>query len=304
MKTKYFTYRTSENYNTDSKRICEYPYRMEVLAMIYEEINYTADGRVKLKTYIPDVYTRKDAPRRPAMIACPGGAWTFLSPTEGEPVALTFLKEGYAAFVLYYSVGDYSEFPNPLVEISWAIKTVRDHADEWHIDPNKIAISGYSAGASVCSMSATQWNNPLIAEKLGAPSEQFKPDAAVLAYCCNDLGTIFDTPTEGLVVPTPGKITADRTPEVDVVNYVTKDTAPIFFYHCRYDEFVPVKNTWMLASKLDELGLPFELHIFGSGHHGMSVNNRLTEANEPIDSSVTQWVPLCISWLDKVFEGR
>ncbi len=103
---------------------------------------------------------------------------------------------------------------------------------------------------------------------------------------------------------TPGKISADRTPEVDVVNYVTKDTAPIFFYHCRYDECVPVKNTWMLASKLDELGLPFELHIFGSGHHGMSVNNRLTEANEPIDSSVTQWVPLCISWLDKVFEVR
>ncbi len=45
--------------------------------MIYEEINYTADGRVKLKTYIPDVYTRGEAPLREAMIACPGGAWLF-----------------------------------------------------------------------------------------------------------------------------------------------------------------------------------------------------------------------------------
>ena len=269
--------------------------------MIYRTINYTEDGRVHLQAYIPDVYAGEREPLRPAMIACPGGAWTRLSPNEGEPVALTFLKEGYAGFVLNYSVGDFSVFPNPLVEISWAIKTVRDHAEEWHIDPHKIAISGYSAGASVCSMSATQWMDPVIVEKLDAPSQSYKPDAVILAYGCNDLSTIFDVPpSDDLVIPTPGKITADRTPQVDVVNYVSKDTAPIFFYHCRYDEYVPVKNTWLLAEKMDELKLPFEMHIFGSGRHGMSVNNQLTRGSFPVDSSVTQWVPLCLKWLEKV----
>ena len=268
--------------------------------MIYQQMNYTEDGRVNLKAYIPDVMFQ-DAPLRPAMIACPGGAWVFLAPAEGEAVALTFLKEGFASFVLSYSVGDYSEFPNPLVEISWAIRTVRDHAQEWHIDPDRIAISGYSAGASVCSMSATQWMDPIITETLGGSSEMYKPNAAVLAYGCNDLATIFDSNDPDLVIPSPGKITADRTKQIDVVNYVTKDTAPIFFYHCRNDVLVPVRNTWILAEKMDEYKLPFELHIFGTGQHGMSVNNRLTARKEDIDPSVTQWVPLCIAWLDQLF---
>lgn len=267
--------------------------------MISKTLNYTEDGRVNLQTYIPEI---KNGPLMPALISMPGGAWTHLEHTEGEMVAITFMKERYAGFVLNYSVGDFSEFPNPLVEISWAIATIRRHAKEWHIDPNKIAIAGFSAGASVASMSATQWNNESIAKTLNVTVQDIKPNAAILGYCCNDLSTIFDNQNDQLVVPTPGKITADRTPEIDVVNYVTKDTVPIFFYHCRYDEYVPVKNTWLLASKLEELGLPFEMHIFQSGHHGMSVNNKLTIEKDPIDSSVTQWVPLCLSWLDKIFQ--
>lgn len=269
--------------------------------MIYKTINYTKNGRVNLQTYIPDV---SDGPLMPALIALPGGAWTHLEPSEGEVVALTFVKERYAGFVLNYSVGDYSEFPNPLVEISWAIFTIRKHAKQWHIDPNKIAIAGFSAGASVASMSATQWNTPFVSDKLNVKPEDIKPNAAILGYGCNDLSTIFDNKNDDLVIPKPGKITADRTPQIDVVNYVTKDTAPIFFYHCRYDEYVPVKNTWLLASKLEEVGLPFEMHIFQSGHHGMSVNNSLTLGKNPIDPSVSQWVPLCLKWLDTVFSDR
>lgn len=269
--------------------------------MICETINYLEDGRVNLQTYIPDVLFGNQTPLRPAMIVCPGGAWTWLAPSEGEPVALTFVKEGYVGFVLNYSIGDYSEFPNPLIEISWAIHTVREHAKEWYIDPNKIAICGFSAGSSVVSMSATQWMDSVIVEKLGGTSEMYKPNAAIFAYGANDLSTIFDAQDENLVIPEPGKITADRTPQIDVVNYVTEDTVPIFFYHCRYDEYVPVKNTWLLAAKLDELKLPFEMHIFESGHHGMSVCNQLTIGQEPIDESVTMWVPLCLKWLNYRF---
>ena len=272
--------------------------------MINKTINYTEDGRVHLQTYIPDTMTPDDPPR-PALIACPGGAWTWHAPNEGEPVALTFVKEGYAGFVLYYSVGEYSAFPNPLVEIGWAIKTIREHAEEWNIDPHKIAISGFSAGASVCSMSATQWKNPEVAAILGTDPEMLRPDAAVLAYGCNNLSTIFDAPAEDdLEIPEPGKITADRTPQIDVVNYADADTSPIFFYHCRFDKLVPVRNTWLLAEKLDQYRIPFEMHIFQTGKHGMSVNNRLTQAVTPIDNSVTQWVPLCVTWLDNVFENR
>ena len=269
--------------------------------MIYETIRYTEDGRVHLQTYVPELFSIKGN-ALPAMIVLPGGAWTHLSENESEAVALTYVREGFASFVLNYSVGDYSAFPNPLIEVAWAIATIRQNAQKWHIDPNKIALVGFSAGASLAAISATQWIDPIISETLGIPKENYKANAAILAYGCYDLATIFDNQEDDLVIPKPGKITADRTPQVDVVNYVTKDTAPIFIYHCRYDEYVPVKNTWLLAEKLEENKLPFEMHIFQSGHHGMSVNNELTVGKEPIDPSVTQWVNLSIQWLKELFQ--
>ena len=98
-----------------------------------------------------------------------------------------------------------------------------------------------------------------------------------------------------------GKLAADRTAETTIADFVTKDTAPMFFYHSRFDNMVPVKNTWILAEKLDEMKLPFEMHIFAGGVHGMSVNNRMTARKEDIDPGVSQWADLCVTWLDRVF---
>jgi acetyl esterase/lipase len=94
--------------------------------MLNKTINFTADGRVNIKTYVlPPSYDNRPCPKRPAIIILPGGAFTFLSEREAEPVALTFAKEGFHTFVLSYSVGDYSAFPNPLDEVSKAIWEVR-----------------------------------------------------------------------------------------------------------------------------------------------------------------------------------
>ena len=220
---------------------------------VIQETLYTEDGRVNLQTYIPDL-CRDDLPLRPAMIACPGGGWEFHGAAEGEGVALTFVKEGYAGFVLNYSLGEYSEFPNPLVEISWAIRTVREHASEWHIDPNRICISGFSAGATVAALSATQWNDPRVCEVLGGESSIYRPDAAVLAYGVFDISTVFsgvdlssipkDVAIElGLKLGfTLGQVVANLSPEVNVVNYVSKDSSPMFIFQSKTDEFVPVSN--------------------------------------------------------------
>ncbi|MBR5040718.1 MAG: alpha/beta hydrolase [Clostridiales bacterium] len=277
--------------------------------MIHETINFTEDGRVNLQTYIPDVY-REDIPLRPAMIACPGGGWEFHGIAEGEGVALTFVEEGYAGFVLNYSLGEHASFPNPLVEISWAIKTVREHASEWHIDPDKIVISGFSAGATVAALSATQWMDARIVEALGGESSLYRPNAAVLAYGVYDMSTIFSgvdlasipkkvAIEQGMKMGfTLGQIVANLTQEVNVVNYVTKDTVPTFFFQSITDEFVPVSNSLKLAEKLDQNKVPFEMHIFGSGRHGMSVNNKLVDPENDIDASASQWVPLCLKWLE------
>lgn len=269
--------------------------------MICTTIPLSPDGRVNLRTYIHgQTQNGMRIPPRSAIIVLPGGAFTMLSENEAEPVALTFAKEGFSTFVLNYSIGEDSAFPNPLDDVSRAIWEVRRNATEWNIHPDRIALMGFSAGACVAAMSATQWNTPGLAERLNIPEEGIKPNAAVIGYGASLLSTIFDSQDENLIVPTPGRITADRTPQVDVVNYVNAKTAPMFIWHNRYDLYVPVVNPLLLANKMAELQLPFELHIYQSGRHGMSVNNRLTNpSGEGIDESVQSWVPLCVLWLEK-----
>ena len=116
--------------------------------LMKETINYTEDGRVNLEVY------RHSNPEEPlpAIISLPGGAFGFLVGTDQEPTAMTFYERDFQAFVLNYSVGEYSGFPAPLDEVSWAIWQIRSHAEEWNVDPDKIVVMGFSAGVSVAGM--------------------------------------------------------------------------------------------------------------------------------------------------------
>ena len=135
--------------------------------MFHKTIPLIENRNVTLTTYIHDQSEQGDfqIKKRPAVIVMPGGAYSFLSDTEGEPVALTFLKEGYNTFVLRYSVGDACTYPEILEEVSLAIWQVRSRAEEWHINPDGIVLMGFSAGACLAAMSATQWNTPGLAER-------------------------------------------------------------------------------------------------------------------------------------------
>lgn len=272
--------------------------------MKHEIIDFTDDGQVNLVTYILSKEMNGDpVPKRPAIIVLPGGAFTWLSETEAEPVALTFLREGFSTFVLNYSVGDHSEFPNPLDDVSRAIWIVRQNAEAWGIDEPPIALMVFFAGACVAAMSATQWNTPSLAARLEIPDDGIKPNAAVIGYGASLLSTIFDNSDDkDLVVPPPGKLTADRTPEVDVVKYVGPDTAPMFFWHNRFDNLVPVIHPILMGEAMSKHKLPFEMHILQSGEHGMSVCNNLSGPNGArADESVGLWVTLCSLWLKKLF---
>lgn len=236
----------------------------------------------------------------------PGGAYSFLSDAEGEPAALTFLKEGYNTFVLRYSVGDACTYPEILEEVSLAIWQVRSHAEEWHINPDAIVLMGFSAGACLAAMSATQWNTPGLAERLGLTPDDIKPNAGVIAYApWDNTNTIQRDPK--YYNPECAKIAKDCTPELDFINYAGPHMPPLFLWHNRYDKLVPAVNPIMIAGKMLELDLPFELHIFQGGEHGMSVCNSLSSYHEGArklnaeNPNVRMWVPMCVNWINKLF---
>jgi acetyl esterase/lipase len=272
--------------------------------MISETINFTSDGRVKLQTYI-----HPSAPKPlPAIIVLPGGAYGFISETEGEPVAKYFFDKDFHTFVLHYSVGNHSAYPAPLLEVSKAIWQVRKNATAWGIQSDGIALMGFSAGSGISAMSATQWNNQETALGAGANSaEDIRPNAAVIGYGASDNSkTIINNP-DIYIPPILGKIALDKTPELDVVNYVSKDTSPMFIWHCRYDNLVPAINPIMMAESLQKNGCRYELHIFQQGQHGLGLGKNGEcdiVLNNPDYINADLWVPMCINWLRKLFEMR
>lgn len=155
-------------------------------------------------------------------------------------------------------------------------------------------------------MSATQWNTPGLAERLGIPQEGIRPDAAVIAYApWDNTNTIQQDPK--YYNPDCAKIAKDCTPQLDFINYAGPHMPPLFLWHNRYDRYVPAVNPLMIAAKMLELDLPFELHIFQGGEHGMSVCNSLSSYNEEgrrlneANPNVRMWVPMCINWINRLF---
>lgn len=246
--------------------------------------------------------------RRPAVIVCPGGAYTFLSEREGEPVAISFMQQGFDAFVLRYSLGERSAYPGPLEEISKAVWLIRSHAEEWNIDPDQITVCGFSAGGHLCTLLGTQWNLPGLCARLQIPQGGNKPNAMVLCYATTGEYSIKPeeeqrgTQSVGQVACEVGAMMAPPVvPQSVTINYISKTTPPAFIWQARED-FLNVLENIHLAEKMYACGVPFELHIFGNGSHGMSMCTPLTSYGyQNYPTNVAEWFPLCVNWLKTLY---
>ena len=269
--------------------------------MLHQKIYLTDEKDAYLITYLHDRYEQdwEDVgewlpPKRPALILLPGGGYSYCSDREGEPVAYPFLCAGYNVFVLIYRTGDKSVWPAPLEDVAKAVWTVRQHADEWNIDPCKIAVGGFSAGGNLTSILGTQWHRG-VEERLGIPRGGSRPDAMLLAYAPVEMEQRPSSNTQ------LGALLKDRPEELSSVRYVDNQTPPAFIWHTVNDEKVPVKNALLFAAKCLEFQIPFELHIFEHSPHGLSLNSDLTAYHLEHPVNVSSWVPCCIDWLNKLF---
>lgn len=249
---------------------------------------------------------------RPAVIVCPGGGYLFTSDREAEPIAMRFLAQGYHAFVLRYSVN--TLFPQPMLDLAKAIATVRDHAAEWQIDPKRIAICGFSAGGHLCAALGVFWDKPFLYEPLGVTAAQIEPNALILGYPLIDLPlvapAVVQVPGESEPVSI-GEVLLERTlgsrrpAQADLDRYrldlhVSALTPPTFLWHTADDELVPARNALLFATALAEQNVPYELHIFDHGVHGLALADEVTEAQARFISPHCQiWMELAIKWLKR-----
>ncbi len=225
---------------------------------------------------------------RPAILVLPGGGYLYCSPREGEPVALSYAARGFHAFVLRYSVARQAAGFAPLKEVSWAIGYIRENAESWHIDPEKIAVCGFSAGGHLALSSG------LLAEN--------KPNAMILGYpatsCPNVPGADF------MLKLLEGRedVTDEDAKKYDLPSQVTK-AAPPMFLAATAEDMLTSFCTMPLVNAYNNLGLKFELHIFQYGPHGYSLANEVTADGsvQMLEPAFAQWQELSVQWLHKTF---
>lgn len=304
--------------------------------MNYQVINLR-EGRtdVTLTTYVLD-----DSPEmlngklRPAVLICPGGAYLNCSDREAEPIAMAFANMGYHAFVLRYGVyleGESGMFfpeagmkvpvkehcvhPNPIRDIARAMLEIRAHAEEWRVDTERIAVCGFSAGAHNCAMYATNWHKPVISEYFGKDSALFRPAACILGYTLSDYifmkesaGVSEDPVAAGLFAVSNTALLGTDAPddaaliEVSPARNVTEHTPPTFLWATAEDSLVPVQHTLLMGKALADHKIPFEVHVFEHGPHGLATatqSSAMSRSNCIPD--VARWIPLCDAWLVKRF---
>lgn len=208
----------------------------------------------------------RDDTRRPMVIVCPGGGYEGLcADREGESIALQYNAAGYHAAVVHYALRPHRA-PEQLYEVAEAFRIVRAHADEWQLSPDHIAVCGFSAGGHLAASLSTLWNEPSLFSKEDIASRVCRPDASILCY---PVITGFENAHEGSFRALLGE-NADRT-LYSCEKQVDAGTPPAFLWHTVEDTCVPVENSLLYAGALRENGVPFELHLYPRGGHGMAL---------------------------------
>ena len=255
-----------------------------------ETVFFEALG-AQVKGYLQEDYPTLAAHKvRPALMICPGGAYRWRSPREKDPPAFEFLSMGYQVFILEYSCAEQAGGCRPLWELAQAVCGLRRNHEAWHIDPDKIAVLGFSAGGHLAASLGALWNDP----ELALPAWS-RPDALVLCYPVVSTGEFAHEESAQWV---SGGDPALRE-KLNLLNRVTESFPPTFLWHGGGDASVPPENSLLLAVELKRHKVPFEYHLFGSGAHGIST---CTQEVETPDEVCRAWVPLCRTWLNGCFQ--
>lgn len=246
-----------------------------------------------------ETYILKGEQKRGAVLILPGGGYEFTSEREAEPVALQFNAAGFHAFVLYYSVAP-RKHPQPLMDVSKAVRMIREHAEQWNVNRDAIAVCGFSAGGHLAASLGVHWNKSYLTNDQGFQNGMNQPNALILGYPVITSGEFAHRGSFHHLLG-PGA-SEELLHEMSLEHHINKETPPAFLWHTFDDGAVPVENTLLFVSGLRKQGIPFELHIFPEGPHGMSLATELTSEYEAqTDPHVAVWVPMCIQWLRKLF---
>lgn len=225
------------------------------------------------------------------MVICPGGGYGMLASHEGEGYALWLASNGVSCFVLKYRLGS-SGYRHPVMlnDAARAMRTVRARAGEWGIDPNRIGIMGSSAGGHLASTLLTHFDpgNPDASDSIERQSS--RPDLGILCYAVITMGRYTHQGSKQNLLGTDPS--AELVEDLSNELRVTSKTPPCFLWHTVEDRAVPLENSLQFAEALRRNGIPFDLHVYEKGQHGIGLGSR-----EEVAGKHHPWTDDCLFWL-------
>lgn len=288
------------------------------------ELNDTAF----VEAYIPDPIISYQVNRKwPAVVICPGGGYMVSAIKEGEAVAMQFLSQGYACFVLRYStfmksreayynelaeINDNGYYPSQILELMETLFLINENSEEWFIDKEHIFTMGFSAGAHIVAMEAFRWNDEALISQLSfvPKSKELKPRGSILCYPMLNAGMDHFTKNElsdfqkemmNNCLHKNIRPTFEQKQALAVENYLQSEIPEFFIWHTTEDAVTNAKDTTSLVKKLQDFGLPCEYHLFGQGRHGLACGNKqYANKTDDINSYISMWLPLAFNWMGEI----
>ncbi len=239
-------------------------------------------------TLRPYLDTGSDEPTA-AVVICPGGGYAVNAiGHEGYDVAEWFNSVGVAAFVLKYRVPDDRVMTNramvPLADAQQALRLVRQNADKWNVDPDRVGILGFSAGGHLASTASTHYE--IDAAQTGDDTN-LRPDFSVLVYPVIAMDGTGHRGSKNRLIGVDAR--QDTVALFNNHQWVDEQTPPTFLVHSTDDKGVPVSNSIKYYTACVDAGVPASLHVFSKGGHGYGMGR----ASGP----ESKWVPLLADWM-------
>jgi acetyl esterase/lipase len=226
------------------------------------------------------VYSPRGKNSGVAVVVFPGGGyWILAIDLEGTEVCDWLTSKGITCVLLKYRVpgdglqpqsGPYPKSPMALEDAQRTVGLVRYHAAEWHIDPRKIGVLGFSAGGHLSAAISTHFDKRLYPAVDAADKESCRPDFAVALY--------------------PGHLwISSRKFELNPDVPVTRRTPPTFLLQAENDPVDSINNSLVYYIALKNAGVPVEMHLYAEGKHAFGLR--------PTKFPITRWPQLVETWL-------
>lgn len=276
-------------YVTGALKLVETDYPIPETITEYKDVVYKTIDSTSLKL---DIYhSKKLNNNAPLIIFIHGGAWKKGDKHDYLVYLTSYAEKGYVTATIQYRFAGSAKYPAQLLDVQSAVVWLKQHADEYHIDPNKVALVGGSAGGHLAMMNAYSNSNYIVTEE-----NEFSPKVQALVnfYGPSNLVDVAekDKPTVEYLI---GK-TEDEAPELykeaSPIYFISKSAPPTITFHGTLDELVPYAQSDRLHEKLQEAGVPSYYHKLEGWPHTMDASAKVNAyAQYHMDDFFEKYIP-------------